>query len=110
MSCEITVAVAAPRHSPFKVEDKDRSEDDIGNYRHHRCKHCFLRIPGSAHHIVQSYHCISNRSSQQDYLHETACVWKCVVTGTEKQQDIIEKDKGQYSEEDRIGDTKHKRV
>jgi len=33
-----------------------------------------------------------------------------VVTGTEKQQDIIEKDKGQYSEEDRIGDTKHKRV
>ena len=35
-------------HSPFKVKDKDRSEDDVGEHRCHGSNHSLLRISGVA--------------------------------------------------------------
>ena len=97
-------------HSPSEPEDEEGSEDEVGEYRHHRREHRLLRVSRGAHHVVQPDHGVGHGRSQQNHLHEAAGVRQCLSAGAEEQQYAIEKNERHHAEENRVGDAKHQGV
>ena len=86
--------------TPVEVEDEDRGENNVAHHRNHRGQHRFLGITRGTHDVVQPYHRICHRRTQQNYLHEVPRIRQRFVAGAEKAQDFVQEDKRDTAEQE----------
>ena len=59
----------------------------------HRRQHRFFRISGSTHDVVQPDHHVRNGASEQNNLHEVACVGQRGIACAEKVKNVVQENK-----------------